>query len=399
MGTKIEWTEETWNPVTGCTKISPGCAHCYAERMAMRLRAMGLPKYRNGFQVTCHEDALDKPRRWRKPRRIFVCSMSDLFHEEVSDGFIERIWDVMWSCPQHTFIVLTKRVDRLVDWVSRHAIRRHFGWTDIERVPFRCGGSMNIFNVRMRDECGYNDGDKCLHPLNDNDGVCEAYACPLGHLIDTKEELVDELGRSEKDFTWIKDDNGEEYAEDVEDGDVRLRVRPRDAMAANVWLGFTAENQERYEYAARQFRSLRWDLGPYATLFASLEPLLERIHLPMKYWEENDDTYDDALWSPLSAHEFSHGSHKYLIPYLDWVIVGGESGPGARPMDPDWARDIRDQCVAAGVPFFFKQWGGVNKKKTGRILDGRTWDEMPETFWLRRTRMADADRSTFEAVR
>ncbi len=234
QNSKIEWTESTWNPVTGCTKISPGCKNCYAERMALRLKAAGSPNYANGFKVTLHPHALEIPLRWKKHRTIFVNSMSDLFHKDVPFGFISKVFDVMHRASHHRFQVLTKRSDRLLELSSK--------------------------------------------------------------------------------LTW-----------------------PR-----NVWMGVTVEN------ADCSFRIENLRKTNAATKFISFEPLLGSI--------PNID-----------------------LNGIDWVIVGGESGPGARPMEPQWAIDIRDQCLNADVPFFFKQWGGVNKKKTGRILDGRMWNQKPHT--------------------
>jgi protein gp37 len=229
---KIEWTESTWNPVTGCTKISSGCAHCYAETMARRLKAMGQENYRNGFEVTLHEHVLDTPLHWRKPKVIFVNSMSDLFHEDVPFDFIRRAFEVMTEARWHRFQILTKREERL------------------------------------------------------------------------------------------------------------QRLFPKLPWPPNIWMGVTVENA-RYK---KRINSLR--KTDAAVKFLSLEPLLG----PMENLE---------------------------LTGIDWVIVGGESGPKARPMQPEWASSIRDQCRKACVPFFFKQWGGKNKKKAGRILDGRTWDQMP----------------------
>ena len=237
---KIEWTQCTWNPVTGCTKISPGCMNCYAERMALRLKAAGSPNYANGFHLTLHPHALEIPLRWKQPRTIFVNSMSDLFHKDVPFGFIARIFDVMHQTSRHRFQILTKRSDRLLKLSAKLARQT-------------CGG-----------------------------------------------------------LTWPQ----------------------------NVWMGVTAENSD-YVFRMDDLRQTG-----AAVKFISFEPLL----------------------GPISDID---------LEGIDWVIVGGESGPGARPMKPQWATDIRDQCLAAGVPFFFKQWGGVNKKKAGRILDGRTWDNMP----------------------
>ncbi len=229
---KIEWTQFTWNPVTGCSRISEGCRHCYAERMAGRLYAMGSPRYRNGFEVTLHPDLIDLPRRMAKPRLIFVNSMSDLFHEKIPDSFIHKVFDTMAGCPQHTFQVLTKRSERL------HRIASRLPWP------------------------------------------------------------------------------------------------------SNVWMGVSVENQKVIS------RAMDLAQVPAHIRFLSLEPMpgqLEKL--------------------PLSA--------------IAWVIVGGESGPGARPMKEEWVQSIRLQCQTAGVAFFFKQWGGVNKHATGRMLNGRSYDEMP----------------------
>jgi protein gp37 len=229
---KIEWTEATWNPVTGCSKVSAGCAHCYAERLARRLQAMGNPRYRNGFRVTLHADLLDLPKRWREPRLIFVNSMSDLFHEHVPEEFIQRVFATMRDCPQHTFQILTKR------------------------------------STRLRKLAGNLD--------------------------------------------W----------------------------PANIWMGVSVEDARVVQRIA--------DLQavPAAVRFLSCEPLIGPL--------------DDL---PLDG--------------IHWVIVGGESGPGARPIRIEWIRSILRQCRKAKVPFFFKQWGGVRKDLTGRELGGRTYDEMP----------------------
>jgi len=228
----IEWTDATWNPVTGCSKISAGCKFCYAERLAFRLQAMGQPRYADGFSVTLHHDLLDLPRRWRSPRLVFVNSMSDLFHESVPLSFIKRVFETMSECPQHLFQILTKRSQRLKESAAA--------------------------------------------------------------------------------LSWPE----------------------------NVWMGVSVEDS--------RVLSRIEDLleVPAAVRFLSCEPLIGPL---------------DAL--PLKS--------------IDWVIVGGESGPGARPMQREWALSVLRQCRKHGVPFFFKQWGGVRKKKTGRVLDGRTYDELP----------------------
>ncbi len=230
---RIEWTEVTWNPVTGCSKISPGCKHCYAERMAVRLRAMGQHNYRNGFSVTLHEHMIERPLRWRTPKTIFVNSMSDLFHKDVPTDFILRVFEVMRQAHWHNFQVLTKRSGRL------RQIAPQLPWPD------------------------------------------------------------------------------------------------------NVWMGVSVENED-YLSRIDDLRSI-----PASVRFLSLEPLLGRL-----------DSLD--------------------LSGIDWVIVGGESGPRARPMHTTWVDEIKGQCIDSGVPFFFKQWGGANKKKAGRTLDGRTWNDMPD---------------------
>jgi protein gp37 len=233
MSRGIEWAEESWNPTTGCTKVSPGCAHCWAERMAWRLKGMGQARYANGFRVTIHEDLLDRPLHWAKPRDVYVSFMGDLFHEQVPDEFIARVFDVMARAPQHRFHLLTKRPERM---------------------------------ARMS-------------------------AC----------------------FSW----------------------------PANVWAGVTVED-EAHEGRGDWLRQT-----PAALKYLVLEPLLGPV-----------DDLD--------------------LTGIGWVIVGGESGPGARALHPDWVRSVRDQCLAAGVPFWFKQWGGVRRRETGRTLDGREWLERPD---------------------
>lgn len=228
----IEWTESTWNPVTGCTKVSAGCKNCYAERMSKRLQAMGQSNYRDGFEVTLQPQMLQLPLRWKRPQRIFVNSMSDLFHANVPLTYIQQVFDVMRQASWHTFQVLTKRADRLLE------LDRELEWP------------------------------------------------------------------------------------------------------GNVWMGVSIESRA----VEHRINSLR---ATHARLkFLSIEPLLEAL-------PDLD------------------------LRGIDWAIVGGESGPGSRPMNAEWVSDIRDQCAVAGVAFFFKQWGGTNKKRTGRELDGRTWDEMP----------------------
>jgi protein gp37 len=228
----IEWTEATWNPVTGCSKVSQGCKNCYAARMAKRLHAMGNPRYTNGFNVTLHPDLIDLPYSWKKPRKVFVNSMSDLFHEEVPFNFIEKVFDTMVNTPQNTYQILTKRTKRLAE------VAEDLPWSD------------------------------------------------------------------------------------------------------NIWIGTSVEDKK----VISRIDELR--CVPAKVRFLSCEPLI----------------------GPLNGLNLMD---------IHWVIVGGESGPGARPMEGDWVRSIRDQCEKQEVAFFFKQWGGVQKHRFGRTLDNQTYDEYP----------------------
>ncbi|MBU2548857.1 MAG: phage Gp37/Gp68 family protein [Proteobacteria bacterium] len=228
----IEWTEATWNPTTGCSKISLGCKNCYAERMTRRLQATGHPNYVKGFQLAVHESSLIIPFKWKSSRLIFVNSMSDLFHEDVPGEFVHKVFTAMNIANWHTYQILTKRSERLL--------------------------AMDV------------------------------------------------------DLSWNK----------------------------HIWMGVSVENTN-FIHRIDQLRQTGAELK-----FISIEPML----------------------GPLKKIDLSG---------IDWVIVGGESGPGARPMKSVWVEDVRDQCLEAGVPFFFKQWGGVNKKSTGRVLEGRVWSQMP----------------------
>lgn len=230
--TKIEWTESSWNPITGCSPISPGCAHCYAARFAKRLQAMGNPRYKNAFEVTIHEDLINAPLSWKKPQMIFVNSMSDLFHDDVPTEIIKRIFDTMNKAPAHTFQVLTKRAERLA-------------------------------------------------------------------------ELAPELQWSD-----------------------------------NIWMGVSIENQDMI------FRSDLLRQTDAHIKFISAEPLLSSL---------------DGL----------------NLEGIDWLIVGGESGPGCRPMKKEWVLDLKNLCEATDTAFFFKQWGGINKKKAGSLLDGKMYKDYP----------------------
>lgn len=249
----IEWTDSTWNPVTGCTKVSPGCKNCYAETFAERFRSVPDHPYEQGFDLKLWPDRLEMPLRWKEPKMIFVNSMSDLFHEDVPDKYIQRVFDVMIKADHHIFQVLTKRSDRMREWM-----RSHFRF-------------------------------------------------------------------------------------------VNQPVNGKPVLPTHIWMGVSIENQR---YASRISHLQQ---TPARVRFLSIEPLLGPIDLS-----------------------------KSLLRGVHWVIVGGESGPKARPMNPEWAVAIQRQCHRESVPFFFKQWGAFNpegervgKKAAGRLLDGRTWNEMP----------------------
>ena len=233
ISSKIECTSATWNPLTGCNKVSPGCKNCYAERMSHRLQKMGQPKYRDGFKLALHEEALEIPLKWKKPKIIFVNSMSDLFHEDVPLVFIQKVFKVMRIASWHQFQILTKRAKRL------ELISHQLNWT------------------------------------------------------------------------------------------------------SNIWMGVSVENKN-YTYRIDHLLRTKARIK-----FLSIEPLL----------------------GPLP---------QLKLKGIDWVIAGGESGPKARSMKPEWALQIRDQCISNQVAFFFKQWGGVRKHETGRELEGRTWEQMPQ---------------------
>ncbi len=230
----IEWTTSTWNPVTGCTKISDGCANCYAEKMAKRLKAMGNHNYKNGFQVSCHRDSLDIPIKWKKPRMIFVNSMSDIFHEDIPDEFILSIFEVMNKAKHHIYQILTKRSQRM------------------------------------------------------------------------------------------------------------MQIIPKIDLPDNIWMGVTVESSK---YVDRIMHLKEIDAK---IKFISFEPILD-------------------------------GMEDIDLSGIDWIIAGGESGVGARPIEELWIKEIRDKCISNNIPFFFKQWGGINKKKSGRELEGEYWTQFPNS--------------------
>jgi protein gp37 len=331
--TEIEWATDVWNPTTGCDRVSDGCDNCYALTMAKRLKGMGSAKYQTdgdprtsgpGFGAAMHPDSLGLPLMWKSPRKIFVNSMSDLFHETFTDEFIARVFAVMAACPQHTFQILTKR----------HARMRSF----------------------LRDEC------RC------------GSQHPAGVHVNSA-------------MHWAATPHSPTYVPGVTDGAVRRAGWP----LPNVWMGVSAEDQKWADIRIPALLDT-----PAAVRWISAEPLLGAIDL--RSVRGLDGQYGHAgSHHGVGTEQCTVGRHHHhddrcRFP-LDWVVVGGESGPGARPMDPPWARSLRDQCRRAGVPFLFKQWGAhrppidgdesgasmtrVGKKAAGRVLDGRTHDEYP----------------------
>ncbi len=265
MGSKsaIQWTEASWNPLTGCTKVSAGCKNCYAERMAKRLQAMGQASYANGFKLTLHEDMLDAPLHWKKPRRIFVNSMSDLFHERVPFEFIKAVFNRMYRAHWHTYQVLTKRPEQMLKW-----------------------------------------------------------------------------------WKWFKAEGWDDFMPSI---------------PPHIWIGVSIENQE----CADKRIPLLLEM-PAAVRFLSCEPLLGPIVLaqqnPDGLWPPSAPQ-PEQTWLPHKSWPDDYQYWQASANGIHWVICGGESGPNARPMNPDWARNIRDQCLNAGIPFFMKQMGGASDKQ------------------------------------
>jgi protein gp37 len=350
---KIEWTDATWNPVRGCSIVSKGCTNCYAMKVAHRFSGPwkayeGLTMMSNGGpvwngKIRLVPELLDQPLRWKRPRRIFVNSMSDLFHENVPDDFIDKVFAVMALCPQHTFQVLTKRPDRMKEWFEER-----WQGTPAQRIEF---DGLPPLDIPAGGETGRE---------SQVEGACEEFLQAFGLADPGKEHLWTAEG-SCKAMRWAW-------------------------PLPNVWLGVSVEDQKTADQRIPVLLKV-----PAAIRWISAEPLLAPIDIRISAF---------------------NGSGSFnAIEDIDWVVAGGESGPGARPMHPDWVRSLRDQCDAAGVKFFFKQWGEwvpgdapawpenadyavesgkgyyfddlqwmdrVGKKTAGRILDGRRWDEYPK---------------------
>lgn len=523
--TSIEWTRSddgaagtVWNPTTGCDRVSPGCDHCYALTMARRLKGMGSAKYQRdgdprtsgpGFGITEHPDALGAPLRWRKPRRIFVNSMSDLFHQSVSDAFIARVWQAMGAAPQHTYQVLTKRHGRMRSWVNRWysgEIAEPYeerpapgfpGYT-VTTLGQVCGKRRDTANglsedigeqghrrVTMHREGSPRSGEHALvhrlvleafvRPARPGEQACHRNGDPSDNRLSNlywgtqRANWQDRIRHGHhQSYTKLTEDQVNEIRRrhaggasayglareyPVSDTQIRNIVReahwatsavtppgltkPARAVLDCVWLGVSVEDQQRADLRIPALLQT-----PAAVRWLSCEPLLGEVDIERWICRTCLRTgyVDDQNWSPehpeLWRGERSPGDGRVPCgacneggwhvddvgrPGIDWVVVGGESGAGARPMHPDWARQLRDACTAAGVPYFFKQHGEFTsvardgdpwlwrepafwmstegrqateaealadggswvamhhggKKLTGRELDGRTWDEYP----------------------
>ncbi len=362
--TTIQWCDHSINPIratlktTGavghyCEKIASGCANCYASNLQKRFQmpSFGSGQKREDVEIWLDETKLEEVRKRKKPTRYFWCDMTDLFADFVPDEMIDKCFDAMWYTPQHTHLLLTKRPERMLEYIRERSSRRSFGWTDIDRRPLKPGDVIHMDDMRMRNQCGY-VGDTedldwvCDHPkhkLKGEENSCHCHECPIAYAVIDREGLS-QIG--------VEDDY--EYEEDglATDSEwMKLYGRPREALPGNVWFGFSASDQATFEKNIRAFRPMRW-VTPHITLFCSLEPLLGPIDFRMKYWEENED---EKNWSPLNDYDFNGGKMK--VPYLNWVIVGGESGPNARPCDPKWISQIVEQCEPASVSCFVKQLG------------------------------------------
>ncbi len=369
MATKIEWCTnpdgtkgETWNPITGCTPISEGCQNCYAKRMANRLKGRCGYDADNPFKVTQHQDRLDQPFKWKKPRKIFVCSMGDLFHEDVQDWMLDEIFGVILGCkifnntPDHIFMVLTKRPERMLNYFTdRTPVELLKAWANA------CPWSANDPDVTVED-------------------IVYGATCR-----DWDEQGRNSSGSEHKPWGYLE----------------RLWPLP------NLWLGVTAENQARADERIPILLQI-----PAAVRFVSVEPMLGPVDLTNITMPDEYQPPHVVLPSLTGFHVNTlreDDDHIYQSNnHLDWIIAGGETGPGARPMHPAWVRSLRDQCQAGGTPFFFKSWGDwctasqcevwehgkyavpgsmplgdyqdvhrVGKKNAGRLLDGREWNQYP----------------------
>ncbi len=375
--TSIGWCSHTINPIRArlstatdnrsghyCEKISPECSRCYAS--AMQPRLFGLPEFQeqrklDGLDIFLDRAFLRQVRAETRPCRIFWCDMSDLFGHWVPDAWIDECFDVMWDTPQHTHLLLTKRVERLVAYIRTRAYRRAFGWTELERTPLVKGEMIHMDDLYGRNQCGWQGKAPwgCAFPGHgDEEESCSTKECPIAYEVDEREDL-ERLGLAHQyefdaqglttDTEWMK-----------------LHTRPRFALPGNVQLGFSAGCQQTYAQSIYMFRQLRDLCGPYTTLFLSAEPLLGPLDFTVPYWP---DVPGSPRWSPFDGHRFTHASQERFVPYVNWVIVGGESGARRRPMDMAWLESVVTQCQAAEIPVYVKQASALRPGQQGQIPD------------------------------
>jgi protein gp37 len=442
----IEWTDSTWNPVTGCTEVTPGCDNCYAKTFAERWRGTPGHYFEHGFDVVLRPDKLGLPLRWRKPRRIFVNSMSDLFHDSVPDEYIARAWQVMGAASQHTYQILTKRHGRMKSWVNRwysgnipepYDVRPVPGYPDYsvtthgevlgKRADTRGGLAQDVGGQGHRRVPLYREGSprggerELVHRLvltafvrspHAGEQACHRNGDPSDNRLSNlywgtqsdnwKDRIRHGNGRSHSKL------NAEQVAEirercalgqsasslapdyGISDTQIRNIVRgdhwatsqpapaarkPCRAVLDCVWLGVSVEDQKRAELRIPALIDT-----PAAVRWLSCEPLLAAVDitrwLPAPMCEACRADMGEPMCDPCYKGYFE-------APRLDWVVVGGESGPRSRPMQPDWARALRDQCVGAGIPYFFKQTGTALARDLGLRGKGDDWNDLPAEFRIR----------------
>lgn len=408
---KIEWTDKTWNPVTGCTKVSPGCKNCYAATMAKRLQAMEKPKYKNGFAVTCHPESLGEPLKWRKPCKIFVCSMGDLFHEDVPFRFIDDVFYAIQACPNHTFQILTKRAERMFEYFKEFGPSLPNVWLGVtaenqeqadKRIPLLLQTPAAVRFVSIEPMLGgvkldkawltgYNTGNESENEREDSlpdgfSGRTENRSERSNMAIKSSESV--QVDRGDKSIEMQAPKSRKRHGEILPDtNDGKREEIPRSGSSVDM------VSLERSHTGKHDHKSHKRELKGQS----SKKPGISNI-------SRSGDAFDK-----ISRSNFQEGQTRQI----SWVIVGGESGSGARPMHPDWARDVIRQCKEAGVPVFFKQWGEweskilagnsfelanlkgnqsiakgaepntmilftrVGKKKAGSLLDGKEYKEFP----------------------
>ncbi len=461
---KIEWTDSSWNPVSGCTPISPGCAHCYAKCIAERFA--GGKAYPDGFAVTLHPDKLEEPLHWRKPRMVFVCSMGDLFHDDVPDDFIDRVFTMMALCPQHTFQVLTKRVERMQQYLSNYGgvvspglgASIHWPYSHVwlgvtsenqeqadKRIPLLLQTPAAVRFVSIEPLLSPIDLLQWLVGGATNDGQREGISCtsrvgeiqcrqgrpdmearrdggrqqdggglilpPVSDTQASRNECENRLPDGDVLARWAAEircsgpqdclDGSKSFGDPGFYGNSPQGLEPHKPSSGKLGIGNTVgEHLTQLSRNSAQEESAKGRDERFSQVDSSRCPENQANvqRQGVAAIKNSGDVRDNAIGGILYPPSSELGTY----PRLDWVIVGGETGPGARPMHPDWARSLRDQCQAAGVPFFFKSWGEwwpsgprivenahmvmfgndpmyrVGKKAAGHLLDGVEWRQTPQ---------------------